>query len=122
MESRESDRLTNVQFIIILVLFAVLAGFNLFSLVKSKKKDKNGVRYSKKIVAICLIVMTVMMTADIVLCWRSGEQLDSQSVTAIAAFWGTEVFASAWIRTAKTKQEAVEKSVEKYTQPQQPEP
>ena len=114
--------MTNVQFIIILVLFSILAGFNLFSLVKSKKRDKTGVRYSKKIVAICLTVMTAMMAADIVLCWRSGEQLDSQSVTAIAAFWGTEVFASAWIRTSKAKQEAVQKSVEKYTQPQQPEP
>ena len=114
--------MTNIQFIVILVLFAVLSVFNLFSFFKSKKKDKNGVRYSKKIVAICLTVMTAMMTADIVLCWRSGEQLDSQSVTAIAAFWGAEVFASAWIRTAKSKQESVEKSVEKYTQPQQLEP
>lgn len=110
------------QFIIILCLFAILAIFNLFSLFKSKKKDKTGTRYSKKIVAICLTVMTAMMTADIVLCWRSGEQLDSQSVTAIAAFWGTEVFSSAWIRTSKAKQEAVEKSAEKYTQPQQLEP
>lgn len=114
--------MTNIQFIIILVLFAILAGFNLFSLVKSKKRDKNGVRYSKKIVAICLTVMTAMLAADIVLCWRSGEQLDSSSVAAISAFWGTEVFASAWIRTAKTKQEAVEKSAKKYTQPQQLEP
>lgn len=114
--------MTDYQFTIILCLFAILAILNLFSLFKSKKRDKNGVRYSKKIVAICLTVMTAMMIADIALCWRSGEQLDSQSVTAIAAFWGTEVFASAWIRTAKTKQEAVEKSVEKYTQPQQLEP
>ena len=114
--------MTDIQFIIILCLFAILAIFNLVSFFKSKKKDKTGVRYSKKIVAICLTVMSAMLAADIVLCWRSGEQLDSQSVTAIAAFWGTEVFASAWIRTAKSKQEAVEKSVEKYTQPQQPEP
>lgn len=114
--------MTNIQFIIILSLFAVLAAFNLFSLFKAKKKGKTGTRYSKKIVAICLIVMSAMLAADIVLCWRSGEQLDSQSVTAIAAFWGTEVFASAWIRTAKSKQESVEKSVEKYTQPQQLEP
>ena len=110
------------QFIIILCFFAILVIFNLFLLFKSKKRDKNGVRYSKKIVAICLTVMSVMMAADIVLCWRSGEQLDSQSVTAIAAFWGTEVFASAWIRTSKAKQEAVEKSAEKYTQTQQLEP
>lgn len=114
--------MANTQFIIILCLLAILAIFNLFSFFKSKKKDKTGTRYSKKIVAICLTVMTAMLAADIVLCWRSGEQLDSQSVTAIAAFWGTEVFASAWIRTAKSKQESVEKSVEKYTQPQQLEP
>lgn len=113
--------MTDYQFIII-CLFAILAIFNIFSLFKSKKKDKTGTRYSKKIIAICLTVMTAMMTADIVLCWRSGEQLDSQSVTAIAAFWGTEVFASAWIRTAKSKQESVEKSVEKYTQTQRLEP
>lgn len=113
--------MTDYQFIIILCLFAILAIFNLFSLFKSKK-GKTGVRYSKKIVAICLTVMTAMLAADIVLCWRSGEQLDSSSVTAIAAFWGTEVFASAWIRTAKTKQENVQKSAEKYTQPQQLEP
>lgn len=114
--------MTDYKFIVILCLFAILVAFNLFSFFKSKKKDKNGVRYSKKIVAICLTVMTIMLAADIVLCWRSGEQLDSQSVTAIAAFWGTEVFASAWIRTAKTKQENVQKSAEKYTQPQQLEP
>lgn len=110
------------QFIIILCLIAVLFILNLFSLFKSKKKDKTGVRYSKKIIAICLTVMTAMLSADIVLCWRSGEQLDSSSVAAMAAFWGTEVFSSAWIRTSKAKQEAVEKSVEKYTQPQQLEP
>lgn len=114
--------MTNVQFIVILCLFSILVIFNLFCLLRQRKKDKTGVRYSKKIVAICLTVMTAMLAADIVLCWRSGEQLDSQSVTAIAAFWGTEVFASAWIRTAKSKQEAVEKSAEKYTQPQQLEP
>lgn len=114
--------MTNYKFIVILCLFSALAIFNLFSLFKAKKKDKTGTRYSKKIVAICLTVMTAMLAADIVLCWRSGEQLDSQSVTAIAAFWGTEVFSSAWIRTSKAKQEAVEKSVEKYTRPQQLEP
>lgn len=114
--------MTNIQFIIIFCLFAILAIFNLFSLFKAKKKDKTGIRYSKKIIAICLTVMTAMLTADIVLCWRSGEQLDSSSVAAMAAFWGTEVFSSAWIRTSKAKQEAVQKSVEKYTQPQQLEP
>lgn len=29
--------------------------------------------------------MTAMMTADIVLCWRSGEQLDNISAAAVTA-------------------------------------
>lgn len=67
-------------------------------------RESNGVRYSKKIVLLCLIVMTALLAVDTVLCWRAGEQLDSASVAAIAAFWGTEVFSSAWIRVTETKQ------------------
>lgn len=67
-------------------------------------RESNGVRYSKKIVLLCLIVMTALLAVDTVLCWRAGEQLDSASVAAMAAFWGTEVFSSAWIRVTETKQ------------------
>lgn len=67
-------------------------------------RESNGVRYSKKIVLLCLIVMTVLLAVDTVLCWQAGEQLDSASVAAMAAFWGTEVFSSAWIRVTETKQ------------------
>lgn len=67
-------------------------------------RESNGVRYSKKIVLLCLIVMTALLIVDAVLCWRAGEQLDSASVAAMAAFWGTEVFSSAWIRVTETKQ------------------
>ncbi len=66
-------------------------------------RESNGVRYSKKIVLLCLIVMTALLAVDTVLCWRAGEQLDSASVAAMAAFWGTEVFSSAWIRVTETK-------------------
>ena len=52
-------------------------------------RESNGVRYSKKIVLLCLIVMTGMLIVDTVLCWRAGEQLDSASAAAMAAFWGT---------------------------------
>lgn len=48
--------------------------------------------------------MTVLLAVDTVLCWQAGEQLDSASVAAMAAFWGTEVFSSAWIRVTETKQ------------------
>lgn len=67
-------------------------------------RESNGVRYSKKIVLLCLCVMTALLIVDTVLCWRAGEQLDSASVAAMAAFWGTEVFSSAWIRVTETKQ------------------
>lgn len=67
-------------------------------------RESNGVRYSKKIVLLCLVVMTALLVVDTVLCWRAGEQLDSASVAAMAAFWGTEVFSSAWIRVTETKQ------------------
>lgn len=78
------------------------------------------VRYSKRIVLLCLIVMTVMLAVDTVLCWRAGEQLDSSSVAAMAGFWGAEVFSSAWIRVTETKQKA--KTDEKETEERQPEP
>lgn len=67
-------------------------------------RESNGVRYSKKVILLCLSVMTVLLAVDTVLCWRAGEQLDSASVAAMAAFWGTEVFSSAWIRVTETKQ------------------
>lgn len=67
-------------------------------------RESNGVRYSKKVILLCLSVMTALLIVDTVLCWRAGEQLDSASVAAMAAFWGTEVFSSAWIRVTETKQ------------------
>lgn len=70
--------------------------------------ESKAKRYSKRIVLLCLLVMTVMLLIDSVLCWRAGEQLDSASVAAMAAFWGTEVFSSAWIKVTETKQKQEE--------------
>lgn len=67
--------------------------------------ESKATRYSKRIVLLCLLVMTALLTIDSVLCWRAGEQLDSASVAAMAAFWGTEVFSSAWIKVTETKQQ-----------------
>ena len=67
-------------------------------------QESKGVRYSKKIILLCLSVMAALLIVDTVLCWLAEEQLDSASVAAMAAFWGTEVFSSAWIRVTETKQ------------------
>lgn len=74
-------------------------------------------KYSKKIILLCLCVMTVLLIVDTVLCWRSGEQLDSSSVAAMAAFWGTEVFSSAWIKVTETKQQAKQDDEPKQEEP-----
>lgn len=77
-------------------------------------------RYSKKVVVYCLIIMTSLLIINAILCWRANQQMDSTSVTAISAFWGTEVFASAWIKSTESKQKALEKSKEQYSTPSSP--
>lgn len=74
-------------------------------------------RYSKRIVLLCLCVMTAMLIIDTVLCWRSGEQLDSSSVAAMAGFWGAEVFSSAWIRVTEEKNKTKKEQSERQEEP-----
>lgn len=78
-------------------------------------------RYSKRIVLLCLSVMTAMLIIDTVLCWRAGEQLDSSSVAAMAGFWGAEVFSSAWIKVTEEKQKRKRDEPEEPNE-SQPEP
>lgn len=80
---------------------------------KKKSKESKKVRYSKIIILLALTVMTAMLIADVVLCWRSGQQLDSASVVAMSGFWGTEVFASAWIKVTETKSQTNNQTVKK---------
>lgn len=80
---------------------------------KKKSKESKKVRYSKIIILLALTVMTAMLIADIVLCWRVGQQLDSSSVVAMSGFWGTEVFASAWIKVTETKSQTNNQTVKK---------
>lgn len=82
-------------------------------------RESNGVKYSKKIILLCLVVMTALVIIDAVLCWRAEEQLDSCSVAAICGFWGTECFASAWIKVTETKNS---KATGDKATTQQPEP
>lgn len=67
-------------------------------------RTSKAARYSKRVILLCLIVMTAMLAIDTALCWRAGEQLDSSSVAAMAGFWGAEVFSSAWIKVTEEKQ------------------
>jgi putative Ca2+/H+ antiporter (TMEM165/GDT1 family) len=75
--------------------------------VSGKRGGKSSaVRYSKRIVLMCLVVMTAIFIIDAVLCWRAGEQLDSSSVAAMSGFWGAEVFSAAWIKVTEEKQKS----------------
>lgn len=83
-------------------------------------RNSKAARYSKRVILLCLIVMTAMLIIDTVLCWRAGEQLDSSSVAAMAGFWGAEVFSSAWIKVTEEKQKR--KREEREEREEQPEP
>ena len=80
---------------------------------RKKSEESKKIRYSKIIIVLALAVMTAMLAANIVLCWRSGQQLDSSSVVAMSGFWGTEVFVSAWIKVTETKNPAASQPVKK---------
>ena len=80
---------------------------------RKKSEESKKIRYSKIIIVLALTVMTGMLAANIVLCWRSGQQLDSSSVVAMSGFWGTEVFASAWIKVTETKNQTANQTIKK---------
>ena len=75
--------------------------------------ESKKIRYSKVIILLALTIMTGMLVADIMLCWRAGQQLDSSSVVAMSGFWGTEVFASAWIKVTETKNQMTNQTIKK---------
>lgn len=77
------------------------------------KKQKR--KFSKGIIRLCLIVMTVIFVADFLLCWRANEQMDSTTIAAFAGFWGAEVFSAAWIKATEVKTEAARLSAERYS-------
>lgn len=117
--------MTNIQFIVILVLFAALVLLNIVLWARARKKDestKPKTRYMKKIVLLCLSMLTGLTVACVALAWRAGEQLASETTVALCGAWGVEIGVLGKIKSDESKQESIQKSVEKYTQPQQPEP
>lgn len=121
--------MTDYQFIIVLCLFFALALVNLLLWARARKKAnsdsaecKAKTRYMKKIVLLCLSMLSILTLSCIALAWAAEEQLDSDTAMALCGAWGVEVGVLGKIKWDETKQEAVEKAAEKYTQPQQPEP
>lgn len=117
--------MTNIQFIIILCLFAALVLLNVVLWARARKKDETAkpkTRYMKKIVLLCLSMLTGLTVACVALAWRAGEQLDSDTTLALCGAWGVEIGVLGKIKSDESKQESIQKSVEKYTQPQQLEP
>ena len=118
--------MTDIQFIIIILfLFSALALLNILLWVRARKKGETAkpkTRYMKKIVLLCLSMLTGLTVACVALAWRAGEQLASETTVALCGAWGVEIGVLGKIKADETKQESIQKSIEKYTQPQQPEP
>ncbi|HAH93723.1 MAG TPA: hypothetical protein DCM01_07760 [Dielma fastidiosa] len=73
-----------------------------YELVKKKKK-RDPIRFSKKIMYISFAFLTLYVTASFLLAYRSMTTLDSQLTICVFAFWGTECFSNAWIKVSKIK-------------------
>lgn len=117
--------MTDYQFITVLCLFSAIVLLNVVLWARARKKDestKPKTRYMKKIVLLCLSMLTGLTISCVVLAWRAGEQLDSDTTLALCGAWGVEIGVLGKIKADETKQESIQKSIEKYTQPQQPEP
>ena len=117
--------MTDIQFIIILCLFSALVLLNVILWARAWKKGETAkpkTRYMKKIVLLCLSMLTGLTISCVVLAWRAGEQLDSDTALALCGAWGVEIGVLGKIKWDESKQDTIQKSIEKYTQPQQPEP
>lgn len=78
----------------------------------TKKKKRDPIRFSKKIMYISFIFLTLYVMASFLLAYRSMTTLDSQLTICVFAFWGTECFSNAWIKVSKIKHESEEKKDE----------
>lgn len=74
-----------------------------YSLVKNKKRKRDPVRFSKKIMYISFAFLTLYVGASFLLAYRSMTTLDSQLTICVFAFWGTECFSNAWIKVTELK-------------------
>ena len=91
-----------------------------------KEKRVSTTRFSKRIIIYCLVMTTLLMLADIVLCFLASEQIDPVSIGAFCTVIISELFSSAWIRVTKSKTGKSEQSENiqnnENIQPEQPEP
>ncbi|WP_276934073.1 hypothetical protein [Dielma fastidiosa] len=67
------------------------------------KKKRNPMRFSKRIMYISFMFLTLYVMASFLLAYRSMSMLDSQLTICVFAFWGTECFSNAWIKVTELK-------------------
>lgn len=70
---------------------------------KRRKKKRDPIRFSKKIMYISFAFLTLYVMASFLLAYRSMTTLDSQLTICVFAFWGTECFSNAWIKVTELK-------------------
>lgn len=74
-----------------------------YGLVKKKKKKRDPLRFSKKIMYISFAFLTLYVGASFLLAYRAMSTMDSQLTICVFAFWGTECFSNAWIKVTELK-------------------
>lgn len=77
-------------------------------MLKWVKKKRDPLRFSKKIMYVSFVFLSLYVMADFLLAYRSNTTFDSQLTICVFAFWGTECFSNAWIKVTELKQKKEE--------------
>lgn len=64
---------------------------------KSRKKKKAPIKFKKVIVTVCILVIVLYTTVQVVLNYLTGIELSPVLTTCVYAFFGTELAACAAI-------------------------
>ena len=75
-----------------------------YEIVKKKKK-RDPIRFSKKIMIISMLFITVYIVGCFILSWHVGTPIDSTLHTCVFAYFSVEGMANAWIKITKIKEE-----------------
>lgn len=71
------------------------------------KKDKKH-SFLKRVVTLCLIMMSIITVGVVALAWHSGEQLSSSTVASLVGAWCGELLMTLLKRNSDTKKEIEE--------------
>jgi len=69
-------------------------------------------RFLRRVVILCLIMMSFITLSVALLAWHSGEQLSSATVAALLSAWCTELLLSLLKRKIEKKEEPEEEDTE----------